>query len=203
MPQYPASFWALSPAGAISSGVVDAQGGLGVSPRHADNYGAANSKTVFMGANTTGIATTVGLAATYTGLCLSNPVASGKNLALLRVSGAYNVAPTVQTIFRLIAGFAAGGITVHGTPLVPLSTFIGSAAPATVAKLDAACTLVGTPAWGQVLAVTPAATSTVAFSVPLDGAIIIPPGGYIAIGTDVASSALGFFGSMMWEENPV
>ena len=47
---------------------------------------------------------------------------------------------------------------------------------------------------------TPVATDLLSFNLDLNGAIIIPPGGYVAIGTNVAGPASGFQGGLSWEE---
>jgi hypothetical protein len=177
------------------------QQSLLTSQRHGPLYESAYAAAQFLGANQALDTTSAALAAAYTGLCLSNPAGSGVNLILERVAAELEVAPAAETSFGLIAGWAAGGITVHTTPLTPHSAIIGGAA-ASLAKLDAACTLVGTPAWVDWLGVTPGATSVGQISRDYQGGIIIPPGGYVAIGTGIAGPAAGFRGSFQWEEAP-
>lgn len=204
MAQYPMSAFIAKVFGSSTQAQlqVGAESDLIQSPLHGNKYHASKRGNLFIGANQTGATTSAALATTYTGLCLSNPAASGKNLALRRVSAVLNVAPAALTSVGLIVGYAAGGITVHTTALTPQSAKIGSGLTP-VAKLDAACTLVGTPTWGQWLTVTPAATSVVALTVDTEASMVIPPGGYVAIGTLIAGPASGLLGSMEWEEFPV
>lgn len=164
----------------------------------APNYPAAKAATIFLGANQAGATTSVALATTYTGLCLSNPAGSGKNLSLIRAAGVLNVAPAALTGIGLIVGYAAAGIVIHTTPVTPLNSNLGGAAP--VGLVDAACTLVGTPAWGGWLGETPTTTGVTTFDRTYDGAILIPPGGYVAIGTTIAGPAAALLASLTWQE---
>jgi len=172
-----------------------------VGQRHGALYEPAYHGVMGMGANvlTTPVTTTVGLATTYVGLCLSNPAASTKNLVLQNVSGAFVVAPSTITTIGLIVGYAAAGVVTHTTALTPQGTVVGAGATLQ-AKLDSACTLVGTPAWARVLGQAPTATTSFSFSADINGSIVIPPGGYVAIGTNIAGPTSGFAGSMLWEE---
>lgn len=196
------------PAGAAGTQHTDAQGNLLTAQNQPANYAAAYAGVVGFAANQAGATTSIGLATTYTGLCLSNPAASGKNLAIMRVAGTFNVAPAALTSIGLIVGFAVGGITAHTTPLTPTNGLIGTlVANPLVGLADAACTLVGAsanaPSWARWIAVTPAATSVLSFNDDVAGALIIPPGGYCAIGTSIASPAAGLLASMTWEERPL
>lgn len=204
MPQGPfASTIAKNPAGAQSSGLLDAQAALLMAARHGKYYEGVYAAVCAMAANQAGVATSAGLNATYTGICLSNPAASGKNLSVMRVSGALIVAPSTITGFNLITGFAAGGITAHTTPLTPFNAKLGAALTGLVGLVDSACTLVGTPAYSRPVAQCSTATNSTSFDTDIDGSIIIPPGGYLAIGTTIPSPASGFMGAIEWEENPL
>lgn len=178
---------------------ADVAGAMWVAQRRGRSYAAVANGNVGVAANQAGVVTSAALATTYTGLCLSNPAGSGKNLSILNASGAFIVAPSTVTGVGLIVGYATGGITAHTTPLTPFNALIGGG-NALVAKADSACTLVGTPAWARWLAETPTATTLPYFSADIDGGIIIPPGGYVALGTTIASPAAGFVGSIEWEE---
>lgn len=204
MPQSPLAFVAnaisnLGVLGGFGSGRLDAERALWTAARHGNNYEAAVQKTMFMAENASGATTSAALATTYVGFCLSNPAASGKNLVIQRVSGLVNVAPAALTAYSLAVGYAAGGVTAHTTPITPLSSFVdGATTP--VAKVDAACTLVGTPAYALPLSETPGATSSLSFTVALDGAVILPPGAWAAIVSSIAGPTAGFIGGMIWEE---
>lgn len=171
-----------------------------VSELHGAKYSQAYQDNLFWGANQTGATISNGLATTYTGLCLSNPAGSGKNLSIRKITGEFSVVATGFASLGLITGYAAGGITVHGTALTPAQSKIGGAV-VPVAKIDAACTLVGTPTWTRVLGNSKATTETIYFSEDLDGGIILVPGAYAAIGSLIAAGpTTGFYGSFEWEE---
>lgn len=192
------SFIAKNAAGKQVQPIGDAQGNLGTVQGHALRYAIGYSKRGFAVSTPAPVVTSVGLATTYTGLCLSNPAGSGINLSVFGMSALFPVATTAQTSVGLIVGFAPGGVTAHTTPLAPISTFVGSGV-APQALADSACTLVGTPVFSRwVGTLVSGAPGQV---VPdLQGGLIIPPGGYVAIGTSVASAAAGFLGSFEWEE---
>ena len=182
--------------------VAGKQNDLLISQLHGTKYTPAYNAKLFSGANQTGVTTSAGLATTYVGLCLSNPANSAVNLIVRRVGGAFIVAPSTVTGFNLITGYAAGGITVHTTPVAPQCNLIGNAA-VPVGKLDSACTLVGTPLYSMVMGETPTATTLSFFNTDVEGAFVLIPGAYLAIGTTIAGPASGFQGSIEWEEFPV
>lgn len=201
MPQYISSNVSVNAAGSRVPMHVDPQGALNVSALGGSKYAPTRAKATYSGANQTGATLSAALATGYTGLCLSNPAASTKQLVVRRVAGVLGVAPAAGLTLGLISGFAAGGITVHTTPVAVIrSGFVGDATVA-LGKLDAACTLVGTPAWVQWLKGNAAAVAgDMSFSIDFEAGIVIPAGGYLAIGGNVAGPAAGFFGSMEWEE---
>lgn len=169
--------------------------------RHGKYYAGAYNGLSGFAANQTGATTSVGLATTYVGLCVSNPVGSLVNLVIQKVSAAITVPPAAALGVGLIAGFVAGGVTVHTTPLTIYTNKIGVASTAFTALADAACTLVGTPIWAHWLETVPLTTvGFTAFSADIDGEIILPPGAYVAIGTTAATGAAGLFGKISWEE---
>jgi hypothetical protein len=180
----------------------DKQGNGLITTVHGNKYYTSYTLRGFYGANPSGVTTSAGLATTYVGLCLSNPAGSGVNLVLRRVAGAFIVAPATVTGMNLITGFSAAGVVTHTTPLTPACNLIGNTA-VPLGKVDSACTLVGTPAYTQVLAETSTATTLLAFSVDIDGGVVLSPGAYAAIGTTIAGPASGFQGSFEWAEWPV
>lgn len=225
MPQGPlAATIARSFQKALGFVQLDPQGALWETNRHGKYYAsvygtpaivspatAAKAGATFRGANQTSATLSVALATTYTGLCLSNPAGSTVNLSVKKVGGVVTSAPGTFVGLGLIAGWAASGITGHTTPIntAILNSYLGAAAsgtpsiagPASQANLDAACTLVGTPAWIDWIAANGATGSCVSFYAELDESILIPPGGYLAIGSTASQG--GFFGSFFWEEiNP-
>lgn len=202
MAQYPTSFNSQLPSKALAATQLGKQGDLLISGLHGNKYNRAYNGALFLGANSAGVTTSAGLATTYVGICLSNPAANTFNLVLRRVSGMVTVITAAVAGVGLITGYVAGGVTAHTTALTPANAIIGVTGTAT-AKLDSACTIVGTPAWTMFFGSTPTATTNPSFSYDLEGSIILPPGAYAAIGTTVPSSSSGFWGSMEWEEVPV
>ncbi len=191
-----ASFIAKSSKGAQSQLTLDNVGSMPVAMTHAFRYGIGYSKRGFAVSTQAPVQTSAGIAPTYTGLCLSNPAGSTVNLSVYGMSAVFPVAPTGQTQVALMVGYAAGGITAHTTPLQPISSFLGSGVvPQGLA--DAACTLVGTPVFSRWLGTIAVAGAIIP---DLQGGLIIPPGGYVAISTSIASAAAGFLGSFEWEE---
>lgn len=199
---YPQAYVPPVTGGKLGGNTGDAQGSLIVSQYHGTKYRAAYLGNLFSAANQASVTTSAALATTYVGLCISNPAASGKVLAVRNVTGVLGVAVAAGTFFQLIYGYAAGGITVHTTPVTPTPGYLNSA-NTPVGLVDAACTLVGTPTWGTPLYGAGTTTSLGSFVVDLGGAIIIPPGGYLAIGTNIAGPAAGFRGGFEWGEYPL
>lgn len=161
--------------------------------------GVRNGET-FFGCNQAATTTTIALAATYTGLVLYNPVTSKKNLSIIKVSCSLWAAPGGIVAVGLLGGAAATGITAHTTP----ATVYGAktlAAAVPYGGVDAAATLVGTPIWLCMLteantsAALPVAGSPVWYDI--GGAIEVPPGGYVGIGTQTVASIVG---SILWRE---
>lgn len=187
--------------GTQGGGQLDPQGALWETARHTRDYTASYLQTVGMASNQAGVTTSAGLATTYVGLCLSNPVNSGKNLVPLSIAGLINVATGAPLAVGLITGFLAGGITAHTTALTVGTTFPGSGAAAGLVGLaDSACTLVGSPIWSKwVLEIANAGVGGFNIDGGL-GQLILPPGAYLAIGTSVAGPASGFLGSITWAE---
>lgn len=162
---------------------------------------------VFQGANQGpgGTTTSVALATTYTGLCISNPVGSGKNLIILQAGLAIVGAPVALSVVGLLGGWSSTGLTAHTTPLVPLSTFLNQSIATGVGKVDSAATLPSTPTLLLPFATIPITGITAQVANPpltgiqfdLKGSFIVPPGGYIAIYT---STALTIIGGFVWAE---
>lgn len=170
-----------------------------LNPRY---YEQAYRGRVFSASSAAGTSS-AGLATTYTGgVCVSNPVGSLVNLVPIKISAALVVVSAALTAAGVITGYAAGGVTVHTTALVPVSGAIG-AAIVPVAKVDQACTLVGTPGWEEFFATTGITVGAYAAVFDPEGSIIVPPGGYVATGTTIASPAAGAMSTISWMEVPV
>lgn len=143
---------------------------------------------------------TIALATTYTGVCLSNPAASGKILQVHRVGVALSVAPAAPATISLAGGYAAAGVTVHTTPLTVINCKLGVSASAAVGLADAAATLVGTPRDFMPLIGAGAAAAEVPVRgyFNIDGAVCVPPGAYVFVET--LTVVIGWFG-IWWSEH--
>ena len=186
------------------------QGAFGdtiVSDAHGRYYEAAINGAIFTASNVAAQAVSVALATTYTGLCLSNPVGSGKNLVLLSGQYALTVAPAGIASLHLIAGGSAAGVVTHTTPLASpgiQSSLIGTGAgiagaAASSAKADSAATIVNPYYLASLGSGFTAAAlyATTPAEIDFAGKYIIQPGGWIAWG---ALTAVTGFGSFTWEE---
>lgn len=168
---------------------------------HGGKYTQAYQSNLFWGANQVGATLSSGLATTYVGLCLSNPAASTKNLVIRKVTGTLVVAPAAVAALGLIVGYVAAGVVTHTTALGIQSSLYGVNAPTSQAKVDAACTIVGTPTWNRMLASSTLSASLTRFSDEVDGGIVLQPGSYCAIGSfGAAGPTAGLMGSFEWEE---
>lgn len=178
-------------------------GELVVQELHGRYYEQAYRGAIFTASNAASTSS-AGLATTYTGgVCVSNPAGSTKNLVILKASVAFSVVSAAVTTAGLISGWSQAGVVTHTTPLTPFSNLIGSQVPA-VAKADQACTLVGTPAWLVAgFGATPQAVGAFAVLLDLEGDVVVGPGGYVATGTSIASTALSILASITWEEVPI
>ncbi len=160
-------------------------------------------RNIYIAANQTGCVWTVGLATTYTGLCLSNPLASGKNLSILGVSHQEVVAPTgIAAVY--LAGLYHATAVVHSVASTIMRASIGATAAASVAKADTGATLPAAPLILLNLTAghTSGALSTsaaVAF-IPINGLITVEPGGFIIIANFTIGVAVGQQGAIIWEE---
>lgn len=200
----------VSSDGAVNPGRASRDGSAIVGAGMADYQELAVRGLVFQAANQGpgGTTTTVGLATTYTGLCISNPVNSGKNLVMLQCGVAIIGAPAALSTIGLLAGYAQGGVTAHTTPLVPLSSLINQVVASGVGKADAAATLVGTPILYMPFGIIGITGATAGVATPsfepglidLKGAIVLPPGAYVAIYTSTVVTIIGGF---TWAEVPV
>ena len=177
-----------------------------VSELHGRYYEANYRRSLFNGA-ITGQVTTVGLATTYTGLCLSNPVGSQVNLVILKANYAFIVAFAAGATIGLMTGYNGTTNVTHTTPVTPRSQFFGTGA-AGIGLLDSSATLPTAPTLNTILGsgLTGAITTVPhvpAASFDLEGAIILPPGAYCAFYTSTASGAASGAFSFTWEEVPI
>ena len=175
-------------------------GELVVQNLHGRYYEQVMRGNVFGASNQAAQAISVALATTYTGLCLSNPLGSGKNLVLLSVGYALSVAPAAIASIHLIGSSSPSTNVAHTTPVTPVNMLLGNTnSPA--AKVDREATI-PTPVYlmslmgGFTAAALPASPNAL---FDIAGQIILAPGGFVAIG---ALTAVQGFGSFVWEEVP-
>jgi hypothetical protein len=178
----------------------DLTGSLRVNQHVGDKYAYALGKVLYSASNAAAADLSAGLATTYTGLCLSNLSSSLVNLSIRRVSAQFIVAPAAFLAVGLITG--GSQISVHTTPVTPLASYVGDNT-ASKARVDAACTLTGTPTWARWLSSSSATGIGPSAFVDLEGGLLLPPGSYCAIGANVAGPAAGFLGTFEWIEIPV
>ena len=177
-------------------------GELVVQNLHADLYEAAARGNIYAGSNLAGTTTTVGFATTHTGLCLANPLGSGKNLVLLRVKYGAVVAQSAALVFGLQTGYSAITNVVQTTPMVVGSNFGGN--PAGVGLLAAAVTLPVAPT--RLILVDTIVTGAITTRImsgnqyDFNGSVVIPPGGFAATYTSAASAASSLVFGFTWEE---
>jgi hypothetical protein len=148
--------------------------------------------------------TTVGLATTYTGLCLANPTKSNANLVLTKLSMMQSVAQATQPEAYAIAfGFNnTTEVTLTAAATVQ-STLIGSGG-LPQAKAATSATLPTAPLYGYFVGATSTATANPTGNTPdLEGSWILPPGGYACWVTPAQASVAGLWFSFSWIEVPV
>lgn len=164
---------------------------------HGRYYEQTVRGNVFGASNQAAQAVSVALATTYTGLCLSNPNGSGKNLVLLSAGYALSVAPVAIASIHLIGGSSATDVA-HTAAVVPRCYLLGNTSTPS-AKVDSQAT-VPTPVYlmslmgGFTAGALPSSPNVL---VDIAGQIVIAPGGFVALG---ALTAVTGFGSFVWEE---
>ena len=173
-----------------------------VSQLHGKMYEQTLRLNTFFAANQGAKAISVALTTTYTGLCLSNPAGNTKNLVPRFVSIGVSVHQVALAAMGILGGYAVGGVVTHTSALTTYSCMLGNG-QAAVGLADDEATIVGTP-----LVIMPfVSTDIVTTGTPgkgtsvmdLDGAIIVPPGAYIAV--YALTAVTGLFG-ITWEEVP-
>ena len=183
--------------------LVDESGVLIIKNAGGRYYNSVKDGNVYVAANQTGCVWTIGLATTYTGLCLSNPPGSGKNLSILGVGHQEVVAPTgIAAVY--LAGAYSGTAVTHSVPSTIMRANVGPKAAASVAKADTGATLPIAPAIMLNLTAghTSGALSTSASPAWTDigGLIVLEPGGFLIVANFTIGVAVGQQASIIWEE---
>jgi hypothetical protein len=138
------------------------------------------------------------LSTTATGLVLSNPWGSGRNIALVTVGWAFQTAPAGASVVGLaMSPLPSQTAVTHTTPInqVQSGLLVGNSTES-VAHVDAAATTVGTPVFVRMLG-GPVAASQINppyIRDDVDGAIILVPGTSVQLAyVTTAAVGLGFF----------
>ena len=195
--------------GAIQPGRASRSGALVVADGHARYTEAvARGGSFFTASNTAPQALSVN-SLTATGLILTNPVGSGKLLALVEVCVSLASLPAGQSTLILAGATSAVlGTVTQTTPLTPRAAFIGGASSVSpVGLVASAATL---PTGGntalRVLGGGPAATVAGSTAFPpfikdeVGGLIVLAPGAFISL--QCLTTAITVVASMVWEEIP-
>ena len=181
---------------------IDKQASL-ITNMHGSVAEAARVGRLFY-ANTmdTGKVTTVDLATTYTGLCVSNPAGNSKDLIIRAVGFSVEVAGAALMSVFLSGGYSAAGVVTHTTPLV-WGTDMGSCrlggSETCTALGDSACTIVN-PRHIMPLGTVGATPGSTPQFYNIGGMVIVQPGGWVAVTTSIVTGAVGAYIGFIWEE---
>lgn len=189
-------------AGGLAPGRAGKLGDLIISALQGDNYEAAYNSQRYWAASQAVATTTVGLATTYTGLCLSNPVGSGYNLAVDVATMMQSVIQSTQVeAFALAVGYNSSTNVTHTTPGTVNSAKYG-ATSGSVAKVDTAATLPTAPVYFRFVQNTATATANGPGGVAdLKGGLLLQPGAYVCWVTPAQASVAGMWFSFEWTES--
>jgi len=176
-----------------------------VTELHGRYYEGNYRRTRYGGATQAAVATTAAFATTYTGLVLYNPAGSAVNGVLEKVGIVPILAQTTSLAFGLMVGASLTQLSGL-TAVTPRSKNIGSGA-APVLGLASAATLPIAPTLDTLLGYIGTGAVTVDQSVQglfdMEGSILIPANGFVAIYTSAASVAASLLLSIQWEEVPI
>jgi len=140
--------------------------------------------------------------ATCTGLALSNPYGSGKNLIVKRVCFQPSTAPAGAAVVGLAISPAPHTTAVtHTTPAVIHNAICtGSDSKLGVGRVDVSATLPNTPVWLRPIGGVVAASSISPgkYTEEINGEIILPPGTHLSL-SYLTTAAVGI-ASVTWAE---
>lgn len=204
---------APSPAGnnAIVSGRAGQLGDAIVSELHGRYYETTYRGNSFLLSVSTAAAVTAytGGAAGTPMIALFNPLGSGRNAVLNKVSVANVVASSLAgtVMFGLYFGVTAAITQATTTTPWAMHTQLQSGSVMTGFRNVA---LTGSTAATNLIPIASYYWATAAGValvnngvVDLEGAVIIPPGSYVALGGSAALTSATWVGSLQWEEVPV
>ena len=188
--------------GSLVVGRVARTGEQVVSDGHARYQEAVLRGAVFLAANQAGSAVT-NLATTATGLILTNPLGSGKNLVVIEIGfiQTSTAAATANAGLQLAANVnPAAAAVVHTTPLTVRNALLGGSTGAGL--VDSAATLPAAPVvilnlWQPSVSATATTGIPPVVKFDIDGKVILAPGTAISLS---ALSALSGAAHVLWEE---
>ncbi len=168
---------------------------------HGLYYEQAVRGNIFYVASQAVVTTTVGLATTYTGLVISNPVGSQINAVLLKATMQQSVIQATQIeAYGIALGFNAVTNVTHTAAVAPQASKVGSGAVAQV-KADSSATLPTAPVYAAFVTNTSSATTNAPGGmIDFDGSVILMPGAYAMFVTPAQASVAGLWFSFIWEE---
>jgi len=188
-----------APDGAFSPFRANRQGALVVDGSMRD---AAERGRLWSVANQAAVATTAGLATTWTGLGISNPATSGVDVIVMEFGAGLNVVASDEGVLGLMTSDTTG----FADSLTAKNAKGGTSSGDSKIYCDAGATI-ATPILERILGMYgTGAITTWNMSGPgihkLDGGIIVPPGRSLMTFTGTATTAAFFF-HFTWEEVPV
>jgi hypothetical protein len=167
-------------------------------------FEAVRNGLVFFACTQAGVALTTTLSATATGIILSNPAGSGKNLVLLDFLAALTTAPAGVATLGWAAQFGSPtptGVT-HTTPLTVRNALLGDGSIG-VGLCDSSATLPNTPVAVRPIPGGPVATGSITppfIRDEIDGALIVKPG--CSVNTFCLTTAISALLALWWAEIP-
>lgn len=181
-------------------------GGLGdmIVSEYRPCYSEATKRNRGFSASIQSVATTtVGLATTYTGLCISNPITSTVDLHLIKASVMQSIIQATQPeAYAIAVGFNSTTNVTHTASLTVKNNLIGSTVTGQ-GLADTSATLPTAPTYHTFVHNTATATQNGPGTVvELNGSIILPPGAYACWVTPGQASVAGMWFSFSWLEFP-
>ena len=164
----------------------------------------ASQGRTFFAASQAVATTTVGLATTYTGLCVSNPVGSNCHLFLTHASVVQSVIQATQVeAVALAVGWHTSNNVTHTTPASIYQGLVTGSLGTnnSVAKADTSATLPAAPVYAHFLQNTQSATTNApGADYDFKGSIVLAPGAYACFVTPTQASVAGMWFSLHWAE---
>lgn len=180
------------------------QGDQIVSELHGRYYEQTYRGFMFSVASQAVATTTVGLATTYTGLVIANPIGSSINMVLNKATAMQSVIQATQPeAYGIALGFNKTTNVTLTTPAVAQSNKVGSGLTSTgVAAVSA--TLPTAPLYAYFPGATATATQNPGpLTIDFEGSVILIPGAYACWVTPTQASVAGLWFSFAWEEVPL